>query len=115
MPDQDQAAPAKAAPPDTKSATAAQDAAWEAAQGGDAGWEQRRRDIDAEYGAWVATGPIQIGGALAFLEGHSVPVSHVEKFGLDRREGDAGPLVVKRDSKDGKALLDSIAARQQGE
>lgn len=114
MPEQDQAAPAKA-PPDTKT-TAAQDAAWQAANGGASGWEQRRADIDAEYGKWVATGLITIGGVPAFLEGHAVPVSHVERFGLDRRDGEDGkPLVVKRDSKAGKDLLDTIATAARGE
>jgi hypothetical protein len=113
MPEQDQAAPAKA-PPDTNT-TAAQDAAWQAANGGPAGWEQRRADIDAEYGVWVATQLVAIGGVPAFLEGHAVPVSHVERYGLDRRDGQNGkPLVVKRDSKAGRDLLESIAAAQRG-
>jgi len=103
-----------AAPPTI--ATKAQDAAWEAAQAGAADWEARRRAQAEEYGTWVATGPITIGGALAFAEGHAVPNAHIEKYGLDRRVNENGQaLIVKRDTKAGKDLLETIAARQRGD
>ena len=115
MAEQEQAA-AKAPPDKPAGLTAAQEAAWSAASGGDAGWVARRAEIDKEYGTWVATGPIHIGGVLAFTEGHAVPNGHIDKFGLDKREGEDGqPLVVKRDSKAGKELLESIAASARGE
>lgn len=37
-----------------------------------------------EYGTWVASGDIRVGGALAFTAGHPVPKSTVEEHGWDR-------------------------------
>lgn len=34
--------------------------------------------LEAEWGTYVALGPIHIGNARAFNRGHAVPVSHVE-------------------------------------
>lgn len=50
----------------------------------------------AEYGTYVANGPIYVGGALAFNTGHPVPVSSVARFdyleqGLVRKAGEAAP------------------------
>lgn len=50
----------------------------------------------AEYGAYVANGPIYIDGALAFAEGHPVPKSTVEankyvEQGLVRESGTEAP------------------------
>ena len=41
--------------------------------------------LEKEYGAWVATGPIYMGSALAFAPGAQVPISHVERFKLDEQ------------------------------
>ena len=48
---------------------AAEDAAYDAA-------------VKAEWGMWVANGPVYIGGALAFTDGAPVPASTVERFDL---------------------------------
>lgn len=39
---------------------------------------EQQAAISAEYGTYVATEPIDIGGARAFNPGDAVPVSHVE-------------------------------------
>lgn len=41
--------------------------------------EQLAEAQAAEYGEYVATEPIEIGGALAFAVGHAVPKSHVDR------------------------------------
>lgn len=42
--------------------------------------EQYRNDTQgAEYGTYVALGPIEIDGARAFNAGDPVPVSHIER------------------------------------
>lgn len=41
--------------------------------------------IEKEYGTWVAIAPIPMGTALAFAPGAQVPVSHVERFQLDKQ------------------------------
>ncbi len=41
--------------------------------------DDMRQAIAAEYGAYVALGPIDIDGGRAFNEGDPVPVSHVER------------------------------------
>lgn len=106
------AAPASEAGGGTSQAE--QDAAWAAAQ--TSGWETRRAAVEAEYGKWLATQTIEINGVTAFLKGHAVPISHVDRYGLDRREGgDGQALVVERDSDDGRQLLASVAAAARGE
>lgn len=51
---------------------------------------------EAEWGAYVANGPIYVGGALAFNEGQPVPASSVERhkyleMNQVRRAGDPAP------------------------
>lgn len=41
--------------------------------------------LEKEYGTWVAIAPIPMGNVLAFAEGAQVPVSHVERFQLDKQ------------------------------
>lgn len=65
---------------------AAEDAAYKAAR-------------EAEWGTWVASGPIHIGNALAFNDGDPVPASTVERFDLlagsyVRRAGEPKPEVA---------------------
>jgi hypothetical protein len=43
--------------------------------------EQRRREREEEYGAYVATGDIPWGNVLAFVAGDQVPKSTVERLG----------------------------------
>jgi len=40
---------------------------------------EQQAAIEAEYGTYVATQPIDIGGARAFNPGDAVPASHVER------------------------------------
>lgn len=46
---------------------------------------ERRQAQLAEYGQWVAKGPIMFGNALAYDTGHPVPVSAVETYGYDKQ------------------------------
>lgn len=39
---------------------------------------------NAQWGHWVANGPIYLDGVLAFAAGHEVPVQHVEVYGLEK-------------------------------
>lgn len=59
--------------------------------------EEYRQAQAAEYGAWVATKPIDIGGARAFNVGDPVPASHVKRGVVDKAD------VAKPDSKAGTA------------
>jgi hypothetical protein len=45
------------------------------------------------YAHWVAVEDIKIDGALAFVAGHRVPTTHVERYGLDR-DGSVVPTVT---------------------
>lgn len=54
---------------------------------------------EAEYGTYVANGPIFYGGARAFNAGDPVPVSHVDTYkyleqGLVRRVDDPAPVAA---------------------
>ena len=59
--------------------------------------EQHAKELEAEWGVYVALGPIYVNGARAFNKGHAVPVSHVES-GLVSAD-----LVAKTTTKAGKA------------
>lgn len=56
--------------------------------------------IAAEYGTYVAAGPINIDGARAFNEGDPVPVSHVDRgvvhVGQVRKIAKAAPAAEKK-------------------
>lgn len=41
--------------------------------------ETRRQKAADHWGQWVATGPIQVWGALAFNAGQAVPAGHVDR------------------------------------
>lgn len=58
----------------------------------------------AEYGTYVATKTIHIGGARAFNVGDPVPVSHVEAGVVDEDS------VAKTTTKAGKAAAESSTA-----
>lgn len=60
--------------------------------------EDREKERIAEYGVYVAAGPIDIYGARAFNAGDPVPVSHVESGVVLPHQ------VVKRDTKAGRAV-----------
>ena len=60
--------------------------------------EQRRKEREEEYGAWVAVQDIPWGNVLAFVAGDPVPKSTVEKYGWDELG-----LVAKADTKDAQA------------
>lgn len=47
---------------------------------------QRLADQAAEYGTYVAKGPIEVGGVRAFNEGDPVPKSHVDRGIVDKSE-----------------------------
>jgi hypothetical protein len=106
----DEPATKAAAKPEAAATQAAQDAAWEEAQStGDADWVEQMRATEAEYGTWVATTTIPIKGVSAFHVGHSVPISHVDTYGLDRRMGpDGNPIVAKRGTKAADAALKAL-------
>ena len=53
--------------------------------------------LEEEYGKWVAIAPISMGSALAFAKGAQVPVSHVERFQLDKQG-----LVAKTGTKEAR-------------
>lgn len=53
--------------------------------------------LEKEYGTWVAIRPIPMGSALAFNPGAQVPVSHVERFQLDKQG-----LVAKAGTKEAR-------------
>jgi hypothetical protein len=62
--------------------------------------EEYKAQQAAEYGAYVANGPIYIDGALAFVEGHAVPKSTVEankyvEQGLVREAGTEAPAAQR--------------------
>lgn len=59
--------------------------------------EDAERALREEYGTWVATGPIDIGGARAFNTGDPVPASHVARGVVD------GGQVAKVTTKAGRA------------
>lgn len=59
--------------------------------------EEYRQAQAAEYGAWVATKAIDIGGARAFNVGDPVPASHVKRGVVPK------DAVAKPDSKAGEA------------
>lgn len=61
--------------------------------------EEHAKALEAEWGTYVALGPIHVNGARAFNEGHAVPVSHVES-GLVPAD-----MVAKTSTKAGKAAL----------
>ena len=46
--------------------------------------EELRAAQEAEYGTYVATSHIYVGGALAFAPGHPVPVGHVKNGVVDK-------------------------------
>jgi hypothetical protein len=54
--------------------------------------------VEKEYGTWVAIQPIPMGNALAFAVGAQVPISHVERFQLDKQG-----LVAKANTKAARA------------
>ena len=47
---------------------------------------EARKAAEANWGKYVAAGPIYLGGARAFNEGDPVPVSHVESGVVDLSE-----------------------------
>lgn len=57
--------------------------------------EERRQQIQKEYGAYVAAESITINGALAFAPGHPVPISHVEAY----------PALVEEDEHGNKPVV----------
>lgn len=59
--------------------------------------EERRKARAVEYGTWVATQDITVGGALAYRAGDPVPASNVETHGYDK-DG----LVAKTSTKAGQ-------------
>ena len=63
--------------------------------------------LGAEYGTYVATGPIEINGVRAFNEGDPVPVSHVDR-GVVRDD-----QVAKVTTKSGRAAA-GITAESKG-
>lgn len=62
--------------------------------------EELRQAQEAEYGTYVATQPIDIGGARAFNIGDPVPVSHVERGVVSDEH------VAKQTTKAGKAAIE---------
>ena len=62
---------------------------------------ERRAAVEAEYGVYVATQPIDVGGARAFNTGDAVPVSHVKDYKYDELG-----FVAKRSTKAGQAAVD---------
>lgn len=46
-------------------------------------YEQRAAQEAVEYGTWRAKYPIQHDGVIAYMPGHAVPVSNVERYGYD--------------------------------
>ena len=52
-----------------------------------------------EWGEYVATGDILVGGVLAARKGDAIPISNVEKHRYDEQG-----LVVKRNSKAGREI-----------
>lgn len=66
-------------------------------------WEERRRAQEAEYGEYVATERITIGGALAFNVGDSVPKTHVTRGVVDKSQ------VAKTGTKAAEAVTEGNA------
>lgn len=61
--------------------------------------EDHAKALEAEWGVYVALGPVHVNGARAFNRGHAVPVSHVES-GLVPAD-----MVAKRTTKAGREAL----------
>lgn len=57
----------------------------------------------AEYGEYVADGPIVLGGARAFNDGDPVPKSHVERGVVDKSQVRPAPKPPKTAAADKKA------------
>ena len=67
---------------------------------------QALRDAQAvEYGAWVATEQIYVGGALAYNVGDAVPTSNVKAYGYDKLN-----VAVKSTSKAAAAATAQAAS-----
>jgi hypothetical protein len=65
--------------------------------------EQRRAEVQKEYGTYVALGAIDHDGVRAYNTGDAVPASNVERWGyLDRG------LVARRTTKAGEAVAEGL-------
>lgn len=64
--------------------------------------DEYRKAQQAEWGTYVATEPIDIGGARAFNTGDPVPVSHVDRGVVDSSQ------VAKLSTKAGQAVVAEI-------
>lgn len=68
--------------------------------------EERRQQIQKEYGTWVANEPVTIDGVLAFAKGHPVPISHVEAYPAlieEDEHGNAPVITVEEYAKQAEA------------
>lgn len=68
-----------------------------------------------EYAVWIATEdiPVPFGTVLAYKRGTAIPCSNVEQWAYDT-DGMGWPehvVAVKRDSKQGKEILDELDAK----
>ncbi|MBM0275095.1 hypothetical protein [Micromonospora tarensis] len=72
--------------------------------------ERRRKEREAEYGVWVASQTIPWGTVNAFTAGMKVPASTVQRLKWDELG-----LVVKRDTKAGREVLERTGTAEPAE
>ena len=78
--------------------------------------DQRRADVESEYGQFVAARDIYVGSALAYREGSAVPVSNVKQHGylqngLVVTAEQAAADAAAREAEAAKARAEDDAAR----
>lgn len=75
--------------------------------------EERDAAQAKEYGRYVATEPIDLGGARAFNVGDPVPIQHVEGGERDKVEddGDGNRVVTGKEKFPGVVREDQVAKR----
>jgi hypothetical protein len=73
--------------------------------------EDRRLEIQKEYGAYVAAEDIFINGVLAFATGYPVPISHTKLYPSLLEKNADGNAPVKRVEADAPAAAPKVAPK----
>lgn len=77
--------------------------------------EERRQQIQKEYGTYVAAEPITINGTLAFAKGYPVPISHTDLYPalLEQDEHGNAPVVTAEEFSALEAEAEAPAAQAE--
>lgn len=73
--------------------------------------EDRRLEIQKEYGTFVAAEDIYINGVLAFATGYPVPISHTKQYPSLLEKNADGSTPVKRVEADAPAVAPKAAPK----